>query len=106
MRIFSIIILMYVCICNAVTERQIHASVEQGSATLADLQFDLGVATCCGCCADTAAQYLPGGPQCAQQGACPGLCEPAHIDHFLAPAGTAAANSYPVVPLVRIRQAA
>lgn len=50
---------MYVCVCNAITERQIRSSVESGATTLADLQFDLGVATCCGSCADTASQYLP-----------------------------------------------
>jgi len=75
---------MYVCICNAVTERQIRASVEQGSCTLSDLQFDLGVATCCGCCAETAQTYLPqaqaaAAPRCetatvAQP--CPGQAEP------------------------------
>lgn len=56
-----IIIRMYICICNAINERQVLASVDQGSTTLAELQADLGVATACGCCADTAAEYLPGG---------------------------------------------
>ncbi len=28
---------------------------------MADLQGELGVATCCGRCADTALEYLPGG---------------------------------------------
>jgi len=52
---------MYICVCNAVTERQVRASVDAGATTLSDLQFDLGVATCCGCCAATAQEYLPGG---------------------------------------------
>lgn len=52
---------MYVCICNAVTERQVRACVDAGATSLGDLQFELGVASCCGCCADTAAEYLPGG---------------------------------------------
>lgn len=52
---------MYVCVCNAITEREVRASVAAGANTLSDLQFDLGVATCCGCCADTARQYLPAG---------------------------------------------
>ncbi|OZI47186.1 bacterioferritin [Bordetella genomosp. 5] len=52
---------MYVCICNAVTERQIRACVDSGAATLGDLQFELGVASCCGRCASTATEYLPGG---------------------------------------------
>ena len=60
---------MYVCVCNAITERQIRSSVESGATTLADLQFDLGVATCCGSCADTASQYLPGAA-CASDCAC------------------------------------
>lgn len=51
---------MYICICNAITERQVADSVARGSETLADLQADLGVATNCGCCADTAQEYLPG----------------------------------------------
>lgn len=56
-----IISFMYICICNAITERQVLESVEQGARTLADLQVRLGVATCCGCCAETAVEYLPGG---------------------------------------------
>lgn len=52
---------MYICICNAITEKQVAASVAQGSSTLSDLQADLGVATNCGCCSETAKEYLPGG---------------------------------------------
>lgn len=52
---------MYICICNAVTERQVHAAVDAGATTLSDLQFELGVASCCGCCAEMAQDYLPGG---------------------------------------------
>lgn len=63
-----IIIRMYICICNAINERQVLASVDQGSQSLSDLQADLGVATACGCCADTAREYLPGGRYARQQG--------------------------------------
>ncbi len=50
---------MYVCICNAITERQIKETIASGSAnSLTDLQSQLGVATCCGCCADIASSYL------------------------------------------------
>jgi|GEM_PF-643222 len=52
---------MYICVCNAVTERQVRACVAAGARTLGDLQFELGVASCCGCCAQTAQEYLPGG---------------------------------------------
>lgn len=56
-----IIILMFICVCNAITERQVKVAVAEGASSLSDLQGQLGVAACCGCCAETAAEYLPGG---------------------------------------------
>ncbi len=61
-----IIVLMFICICNAITERQVQAAVADGASTMGDLQGQLGVATCCGCCADTAQEYLPGGRYAGQ----------------------------------------
>jgi bacterioferritin-associated ferredoxin len=88
---------MYICVCNAVTERQIRASVDEGAATLEDLQFELGVATCCGTCAATAVEFLPGGR-------CSSVCAVRAVD--LPAAGmsvgehsSAAANTFPI-PLV------
>ena len=49
---------MYICICNAVTEREIRGAAELGCATLDDLSRDLGVATCCGKCAPDARRIL------------------------------------------------
>lgn len=49
---------MYVCNCNAVTEREIQGAVELGCHTLHDLRRDLGVATCCGKCAPDARKLL------------------------------------------------
>jgi len=57
---------MYICVCNAITERQVRACVAAGATTLGDLQFELGVASCCGCCAQTAQEYLPGGARAGQ----------------------------------------
>ncbi|WP_274584570.1 (2Fe-2S)-binding protein [Neisseria leonii] len=54
---------MFVCICNAVTDRQIQETVAAGAATLGDLQAQLGVATCCGSCSDLAASFLNGAAQ-------------------------------------------
>ena len=54
---------MYICICNAVTEKQVHKAAEQGASSLEDLQIDLGVATCCGQCADDACTALEGARQ-------------------------------------------
>ncbi len=51
---------MFVCICNAITDRQIQETVAAGAATLGDLQAQLGVATCCGSCSDLAASFLNG----------------------------------------------
>jgi bacterioferritin-associated ferredoxin len=52
---------MYICVCNAISERQVQEAIAQGAADLGDLQATLGVATCCGQCAQTATDYLPGG---------------------------------------------
>ncbi|ATD64822.1 (2Fe-2S)-binding protein [Neisseria weixii] len=49
---------MFVCICNAITDRDIKESVAAGAVTMSDLQDQLGVATCCGSCSDLAASFL------------------------------------------------
>ena len=49
---------MFVCICNAVTDHQLKETVAAGASTLGDLQAQLGVATCCGCCTDLASSFL------------------------------------------------
>jgi len=57
---------MFICICNAITERQVQTAVAEGASTLSDLQAQTGVASCCGCCAETAMEYLPGGRYAGQ----------------------------------------
>ncbi len=52
---------MFICVCNAITERQVQTAVAGGVVTMSELQGELGIASCCGCCAETAAEYLPGG---------------------------------------------
>ncbi|MBI5330781.1 MAG: (2Fe-2S)-binding protein [Betaproteobacteria bacterium] len=42
---------MYVCICQAVTERQVREAVEKGVSNLRGLREHLGVAADCGRCA-------------------------------------------------------
>jgi bacterioferritin-associated ferredoxin len=49
---------VYVCVCMAVTEEQIHEAARRGARTLKDLQRDLGVASECGTCASHAQQCL------------------------------------------------
>ena len=49
---------MYICLCNAVTDRDIRAAVESGACSLDCLQERLYVSTCCGQCAETAQACL------------------------------------------------
>ena len=49
---------MIVCICKAVNERAIRRAVADGIETFDELQFELGVGTCCGKCAATAREIL------------------------------------------------
>lgn len=52
---------MYVCICNQVTDHEIHGAAHLGVSTLDELAETLGVGTCCGCCRDCAQQVLSEG---------------------------------------------
>jgi bacterioferritin-associated ferredoxin len=45
---------MYICVCNRVTDRDIRAAVAAGHRGFHEIQDVLGVATCCGRCADCA----------------------------------------------------
>jgi len=49
---------MFVCICNAVTDREIRQCVDLGACCMKDLKDSLGVANCCGQCAQTAESIL------------------------------------------------
>ena len=49
---------MYVCICNAITDKQIRKAVESGVHDLWGLQRELGVAAGCGACKQMASEIL------------------------------------------------
>jgi bacterioferritin-associated ferredoxin len=49
---------MYVCVCHAVTDRDIREEVERGASSLFDVQCHLPVGSCCGRCEDTARQVI------------------------------------------------
>ncbi|WP_301101666.1 (2Fe-2S)-binding protein [Propionivibrio sp.] len=49
---------MYICVCMAVTEHQIHEAARGGARTLNDLRRALGVSSECGQCAAYARQCL------------------------------------------------
>ena len=49
---------MFVCLCKAITDRQIREARDQGYTTVEALGRHLGVATCCGRCRQAAIQVL------------------------------------------------
>ncbi len=49
---------MIVCVCARVSDRQIREAAANGAHSLECLQFELGVATRCGNCADCALKVL------------------------------------------------
>jgi bacterioferritin-associated ferredoxin len=62
---------MYVCICNAITDREIRSAADLGARTLDDLSSTLGVATCCRRCADCATCVLNDHLTATQEAATP-----------------------------------
>lgn len=49
---------MIVCVCNRVSEHDIHEAVRDGNHTFDDLQIATGVSTYCGCCRECAEDVL------------------------------------------------
>ena len=50
--------IMYVCLCNAVTDRQITAAVGRGCQDVTDVVRELGVGTNCGSCLEHAQELI------------------------------------------------
>lgn len=59
---------MYVCVCNAVTTRQISASIAEGADSFRALREQLGVASCCGKCSKDVHRQLR--QECGQGSCC------------------------------------
>jgi bacterioferritin-associated ferredoxin len=53
-----IIPIMYICICNAITERDVRECVRRGCCSMDELSTELGVGTCCGRCRPVASEIL------------------------------------------------
>jgi bacterioferritin-associated ferredoxin len=49
---------MVLCICHAVTERELDAAIEGGAHTLAEIAERLGAGSDCGCCQNEIEQRL------------------------------------------------
>jgi bacterioferritin-associated ferredoxin len=53
-----IVRIMYICICNAITERDVRECVRRGCRSVDQLSMELGVGTGCGRCRPMASQIL------------------------------------------------
>lgn len=49
---------MYICICNAITDKQILKAQQSGCGSIDDIIQELGVGDCCGNCLDKAEDLL------------------------------------------------
>jgi bacterioferritin-associated ferredoxin len=49
---------MYVCVCNAVTDREIVERVRRGARSLESIRIELGVASGCGQCVECASALI------------------------------------------------
>ncbi|MBK5937544.1 MAG: bacterioferritin-associated ferredoxin [Halorhodospira halophila] len=88
---------MYVCICNAVTERQIREAVACGCASMRELRTRLGVAGCCGKCGPEARQLLGECADCPLERRAAGSTGPEPVT-VEPPAPRAAAGSTDAAP--------
>ncbi|MEZ5535825.1 MAG: (2Fe-2S)-binding protein [Thiolinea sp.] len=55
---YQVVIKMYVCVCNAVTDREIKKAVKQGDDTFEKVRDSLKVASCCGQCESHAREVI------------------------------------------------
>jgi bacterioferritin-associated ferredoxin len=49
---------MYICMCNAITDRDVRECARSGCCSLDELSIELGVGTCCGRCRPAAKEIL------------------------------------------------
>jgi bacterioferritin-associated ferredoxin len=49
---------MYICVCHAISDRQIREVVDLGAGSLYEVQCHLPIASCCGRCADSAREVI------------------------------------------------
>ncbi len=61
---------MFICLCHAVTDREIRATVSLGAESLHEVSSALGVATSCGRCREQAESLIADCRNCAGHGHC------------------------------------
>lgn len=49
---------MFVCVCNGITDRDIHRALESGDRNIRQLQHSLGVASQCGSCEELTREII------------------------------------------------
>lgn len=49
---------MYICVCHAVTQKQIHQAISEGAGTVKQLSEQLKVTSCCGSCLESVKDCL------------------------------------------------
>ncbi len=49
---------MYICLCNAITEKAVRECAQRGACSIDQLAFELGVGSGCGRCRDCAREVL------------------------------------------------
>jgi bacterioferritin-associated ferredoxin len=59
---------MIVCVCKSVSDRTIRSSIANGVDSFDELQFELGVASCCGKCEESVRDVM------LQSGVCASSC--------------------------------
>jgi bacterioferritin-associated ferredoxin len=59
---------MIVCVCKSVSDRKIRAAIAEGMESYDELQFELGVALCCGKCEASVRDVM------AESGVCASRC--------------------------------
>lgn len=69
---------MIVCVCKSVSDRKIRAAIAGGADSFDELQFELGVALCCGKCEESVRDVM------LQSGVCASRCGVGH-DHHAVP---------------------
>jgi bacterioferritin-associated ferredoxin len=58
---------MIVCVCKSVSDRKIRAAIADGMESYDELQFELGVALCCGKCEESVRDVMEQSGVCASR---------------------------------------
>ncbi len=63
---YQIGIIVYICICNAITQRQVEECARAGASSVDELSIKLGLGSGCGRCRECATDLLRGVIGCSE----------------------------------------